>query len=107
MITVARLDDKNRLIGYRRVAKKGKNHIVVPTNCDLPTDGSYRWDGKCFVPRGHGYGQPSRPPIMFDYAVYLMMKALIREKLLPAECEAYVEWYQKNLAQRRNGELAS
>ena len=105
MIQIAKLDKDNRLVGYRRVKKKNKDHVVVPEGCDLPTDGSYRWDSKSFVPLGHGYGKPARSPIASDYAVFLMMRALLNEESLPAECRAYVAWYEENLA-KRNEEMA-
>ncbi len=102
---VAKLDDDNRLIGYRSVKRLVKGHVEVPDNCDLPTDGTYRWDGeKSFVPLGHGYGKPPRPPVSSDYAMFLMMKAWVKGSTVPAECVAWVEWYAHNLA-KRNEEL--
>ena len=105
MIQIAKLDKDGRLVGYKQVKKVTADHVVVPTGCDLPADGSYRWDGKAFVPRGHGYGKPPRPPVASDYAVFLMMRALLEGKSLPAECQDYVTWYEAALA-KRNEELA-
>jgi hypothetical protein len=105
MIQIARLDKNGFLIGYTRVKRVAEKHVVVPEGCDLPTDGSYRWTGKTFIPRGHGYGKPARPPVASDYAMFLMMKALLAGTDLPAECQAYVTWYEQNLA-KRNEELA-
>ena len=104
MKTVAQLDRQQRLVGYRKVKKLSKTHIEVPDDCDLPTDGRYRWDGARFVPLGHGYGKPDNPPVATDFAVFLMMRALVNEQPIPDECRLYVEWYEKNL-RKRNEEL--
>lgn len=105
MKKIAKFDNEGRLVGYRTVTKVTKDQVEVPDNCDLPTDGTYRWDGKSFVPLGHGYGKPARPPVASDYAVFLMMKSWLNDATPPAECRAWVEWYEKNLA-KRNEELA-
>ncbi len=104
MTHIARLDKDGFLIGYTQIKKATKKHVVVPENCDLPVDGSYRWNGKTFIPRGHGYGKPARPPVASDYAMFLMMKAILAGTDLPAECREWVAWYKKNLA-KRNEEL--
>lgn len=101
---VAKLDGDKRLVGYREVKRLTQDHVEVPDGCDLPTDGTYRWDGKSFVPLGHGYGKPPRPPVASDYAMFLMMKAWLNDSTPPAECVAWVEWYELALA-KRNEEL--
>lgn len=105
MKQIAILDKDQRLIGYRKVKKVTKDHVVVPDSCDLPTDGSYRWNGEAFMPRGHGYGKPPRPPVASDYAVFLMMRAFLKGEPLPHECQDYVNWYEDVLA-KRNEEMA-
>ncbi len=105
MTQVARLNEGKYLVGYRQVKKVNESHVVVPDNCDLPVDGSYRWDGERFIPRGHGYGKPSSPPMSADYAMFLTMRALLNDKPIPPEVQLYVTWYEENLA-KRNEELS-
>lgn len=51
MPKTAILDEQDRLVGYEDVDEPG-DRVVVPDNCDLPTDGTYKWlpDRNCFWP---------------------------------------------------------
>ncbi len=107
MITIAKLDEKKRLVGYIRKEEAVLEDLVVPDNCDLQTDGSYEWTGKTFRKLGHGYGKVlSKPPISTDYALYLLIDQYVRMgDAVPIECELWHDWYKKNLA-LRNSELS-
>ena len=100
MAKIAKLDEKGRLVGYLKKAKPAKGDIDVGEACDLPTDGTYKWDAgrQAFVPRGHGLGKPKRPSIAEDFAVYLLMRALVRGEPIPDTCARYVDWYEQHRA---------
>lgn len=101
MTTIARLDDNDRLIGYKKLGKKVKTPdgaIVVDDGCDLPTDGTYKWDQKhnCFMPLGHGFGKPNRAPIPDIQALYLVALTVDNP---PQELRDWMKWYEDNLKQ--------
>ena len=61
---IAVFDANKRLVGTKKKARPGKDDVVLPDNCDLPTDGSYKWADGIFVPLGHGFGPVvAKPPI--------------------------------------------
>lgn len=97
-IRVAVLDKNGRLTGVAMKASLAKGDIEAG---DLPADGTYRWIGKSFVPLGHGHGKPRRPGVDRDYALYLLMRALINGTPIPQECADWCAWYENNgLAER-------
>lgn len=95
---VALLDDSGLLVGYKTVKKPQATDVVVPADCDLPTDNTYRWDKLAgqFIPLGHGHGKPVVPPLTTE----MVMRRLI--ELVPSAGEdlALMEWgnwYDTNL----------
>lgn len=102
-VYVAMLNQHDCLIGYEHVAaNKAEDRIVVPENCDLPVDGSYKWVGeqRCFLPVGAGFGKPKRPPVSPDYAIFLTLRALVNDTPIPDEVGEYVDWYDATLRER-------
>lgn len=104
METIAVFNKEDRLVGYTEVEEVLETDIVFPDGGDLPIDGTYKREGKTLVPLGHGFPKPPKPPVATDYAMYLMMKALVYKEPLPGECSDWVRWYDKNL-KKRNEEL--
>jgi len=101
MATVALLDDNNRLVGLKSKEQPTADDLVVDSNCDLPTDGSYKWSAEqtCFVPLGHGFGPvSSRPPISNMRALYLVAQCLADD--IPQEVRDWMDWYEQNLQKR-------
>lgn len=97
--TVAILDEKKRLVGYKRKVKIGPLDVVVPDNCDLPTNGIYKWDGNRFVPLGHGFPPVvARPPATMDEVMLEIIDGL--GKKTGPKAIAWAEWYRQNLLQR-------
>ncbi len=106
MITVAKLDEKNRLIGYIRKKEASPGEVVVPERCDLPTDGTFICKGGVFNPAGHGHPKPTAPPISTDYVLYLLINQYIKiGDAVPPECEAWHKKKKKNLAGRNKEKL--
>ncbi len=96
---VAILDGNKCLIGARRKAKIGKGDIVLPDDCDLAMDGRYKWDGKAFVPLGHGFGPVvARPPVSEAAVLYMLVEQL--GDAAPAKAREWADWYASNLKQR-------
>ena len=71
---IAILDDDGRLVGYKTKKKPAESDVVVPDDCDLPADGTYKWHEEAFWPVGKGHGKPSRPPIPDHHVLYLIVK---------------------------------
>ena len=66
---------------------------------DLPTDGSYRWDGRQFIPIGFGLeGRVAKPPCSTD----LVLAELIRKLGMDASpiLRDWLAWYEANGAER-------
>lgn len=98
MTTVAILDNKGRLTGYRQKRKAAVNDVVVPDSCDLPTDGSYFWDGAAFFPLGHGAGKvQGQPPVSDARVLHMIVRAMPD---LPAEAHAWADWFEANILSR-------
>ncbi len=96
---IAVLDAKSYLVGYKRKIRQGPLDVVVPDGCDLPTDGTYKWDGKRFVPLGHGFAPiVSRPPATMDEVMLETIEAM-GEKAGP-KARAWADWYRLNLLKR-------
>ncbi len=96
---IAVLDANKRLVGTTKKARPGKDDVVLPDNCDLAVDGSYKWDGKRFVPLGHGFGPVvARPPISETAVLYLLIDALGDDA--PHMARGWADWYAKNLKVR-------
>ncbi len=96
---VAILDKNKRLTGFKSKSRPGKDDVVVPDNCDLETDGSYKWDGTCFVPLGHGFGPVvARSPISEAAVLYLLVDALGGGA--PHQAREWADWYAENLKVR-------
>ncbi len=106
MVTIAKLDDKKRLVKYIRKEKAEQGEVVVPNDCDLPTDGTFIYRDGAFNPAGHGHPKPTSPPISTDYVLYLMIDQYVRMgDAVPTECEAWHTWYKENLAGRNKEKL--
>lgn len=97
--TVAVLDGENKLIGYETV-ENAEGRIVVPDGCDLPADGTYKWDPakRSFIPLGFGFGRPGKPPVDEHYALFQVIRALGKE--VGPEARAWADWYDQNLRQK-------
>lgn len=92
---VAKLDDKNRLIGTTEKKKPGANDIDAG---DLRADGSYKWDPKqkTFIPAGFGFGKPKPPSVDKDRAIYMALRALLDGRSIPQECRDWCAWYERH-----------
>jgi hypothetical protein len=75
-------------------------------SCDLEP-GKYKWDGKSFIPIGHGFGKPEKGRIPDDYAVFLGLKALINGEPIPPEVTEWLDWYESNIAPRHAEKLSA
>ena len=95
MPTVAVLT-ANRLTGLKKIKRPRATDIIVDDGIDLPLDGSYKWDGDtgCFVPLGHGFGQPKPCPVPDTLVLYRLAKAL---KDPPQDVTDWCTWYEGNL----------
>lgn len=93
MSRVATLDANGVLIGVRNISKPKNTDVECG---DLPADGSYRWDGKTFIPLGFGQGKPKRPTVSRDRAIYLTFKALIAGNPIPEECRTWCDWFERH-----------
>ncbi len=96
MTTIAVLDKKFRLVGLRRLGKKvkvPKDAVVVVDECDLPTDGTYKWvpEDEGFMPVGHGFGKPGPAPISTETVVLLLAANMINP---PQEVVDWIKWYK-------------
>jgi hypothetical protein len=109
MTKVAILDEGGLLVGTKTVTSASDSQIDVGEDCDLPTDGTYRWNNerKCFHPIGYGHGKPARPPVSDTQAFYLMMKAVSNLADLPDECKQWMIWYEENLLVRQQERLVA
>lgn len=90
---VAVIDPKGWLVGARETDKPGKGAIDAG---DLPADGSYRWDGERFIPRGHGHGKPNKSQTGHLRATALLIRALTNGTPIPQECRDWADWYERN-----------
>ena len=96
MTTIAILDSNTRLIGLRKLPKRGKvgkGEVEVSDECDLPTDGTYKWmaEDSCFMPVGHGLGKPGPAPISTEHVVFLLAASMNNT---PQEVLDWMEWYK-------------
>ena len=103
---VAILDADDRLVGYEefpddQIPQLREHMVIVPNDCDLPTNGLYKYDRTllCFMPLGAGYGKPSRPPVPPEQVIYHLVTSLQKHFApgLPDECAEYAKWYEKNI----------
>ena len=100
-VLVAVLDDNGHLVGTRR-GKSDSDDVVLPDDCDLPLNGTYKWveDQKCFLPLGTGFPRvATKPPVSETQVLYLIASA-IGEELLPKEVRDWMRWYETNLKKR-------
>lgn len=97
MTTIALLDDKNKLVGYKKKKDPSVSDVVVPDGCDLPGDGSYWYDAEAgaFFPIGRGLGKPKRPPVEDKHVLYLMARAMGGKA--PQEVKEWADWYNDNI----------
>lgn len=96
---IAVLDAQNYLVGYKRKLKPGTLDVVVPDDCDLPPNATYKWDGKRFVPLGHGFPPVvTRPPATMDEVILEVIDGL--GKKAGPKAVAWAEWYRLNLLKR-------
>lgn len=96
---IAVLDDKLTLVGYKEVTSLGDDDVDVGMECDLPVDGTYKYDPqeKTFVPLGHGFGKPKRAPVPDSLVLYILASKM---KNPPQEIRDWCGWYEENLAQQ-------
>ncbi len=96
MTTMAILDSNARLIGLRKLPKQGrgrKGEVEVSDDCDLPTDGTYKWmaDDMCFMPVGHGLGKPGPSPISSEQVIFFLAASMDNP---PQEILDWMKWYK-------------
>ena len=105
MPLIAKLDKNNHLIGYNQKSKPSAKDVVVDDECDLPPDGTYKWDGEsgAFVPVGHGFGRPKKAPISNDRVLYHIVQWMGSDA--PQEVRDWASWYDENM-KRRDEEMA-
>ncbi len=108
MTTIAILDKRSRLIGLHLLEMTcvdeeediweeeaiPKDAVVVVDECDLPTDGTYKWmpEDKCFMPVGHGLGKPGPAPISTETVVLLLASNMDNP---PQEVLDWIKWYRE------------
>ena len=100
-VLIAVLDKNGHLVGTRR-DEPNADDVVLPDDCDLPLNGTYKWmpDQKCFMPLGTGFPRvAAKPPVSETQVLYLLASA-IGEELLPKEVQDWMRWYEKNLKKR-------
>ena len=96
MTTIAILDKNARLIGLRKLSsgkKVRKGTVEVPDECDLPTNGTYKWmaEESCFMPVGHGLGRPGPAPISTEQVILLLATSMNNP---PQEVLDWMKWYE-------------
>lgn len=96
MTQIAILDKNARLIGFRKLSKNGKareDDVEVVDECDLPTDGTYKWmaEDSCFMPVGHGLGKPGPSPIPTEQVIFILASKM---KNPPKEILDWMKWYK-------------
>ena len=97
-VTIAELDNNKVLFGFKIVNEAKDLDVVVPDNCDLPTDFKYKWNGTSFVPLGSGSPRPKSAPISMHFAVYKLMEAVkVQGTKLSAETKLWMKYYEENL----------
>lgn len=100
MPTIAVLDTEDKLVGYEEVTRVEAEQVEVPADCDLPTDGSYKWmPWKAFVPVGYGFTRiPSLAPHSLERVVYAICEVLGQDA--PVEIREWRDWYRQHQKQR-------
>ena len=101
VVLIAVLNENGHLIGTRR-DEPSADDIVLPDDCDLPLNGTYKWmsDRGSFMPLGTGFPRvATKPPVSETQVLYLLASA-IGEDLLPKEVQDWMRWYEKNLKKR-------
>lgn len=87
------LNESNDLVG---IATDG-NGPEVPDDCDLKTDGRYRWDGKTFVPKNPAtQGTIENEPDALR-AIALGFWEINKTIPLPAYTKQWVKWYANSV----------
>ncbi len=96
---VAVLDKQERLVGFKTKARTSESDVVVVEECDLPTDGSYKYDhdNHRFVPLGYGFDRPAPAPVSETRILYLLVRAMEDP---PGEVVEWLAWYETNLARQ-------
>ena len=98
-VLVAGLNSKGWLIGKKRKRKISDDDVVLPDDCDLPTNGTYKWTGSKFEPLGHGFPPiVSRPPVTEAQALFAVIEKLGGN--CPPNARAWADWYDANLRAR-------
>jgi len=96
---VAVLDKKMRLIGTKYKVRVAPDDVALPDDCDLPLNGTYKWQNDSFVPLGHGFPPiSSRPSATEAEALYDLIDMLGTKA--PDKARAWANWYAANLKKR-------
>jgi len=100
------LNEENILIGFKEVEELQEGD-VDGGDADLNISRGYKWTGETFRALGTGYPKPKPHDngVTMEYAIYLMMKALVDGNDIPSECGQWVTWFEKNLKKRQNEKL--
>lgn len=94
MTTVAVLNEQQCFIGTEEV-EDTTGRIVLDEGCDLPKNGSYKWNGVSFLPTDDSPSLEALPAIDPGYVLYLALRALLKGAPMPREVEQYVAWYEQ------------
>lgn len=98
-VTVAILDSSGALVGLERT-EDPTGRVIVVDEVDLPLNGTYKWDprGSCFVPLGHGFGRPQKPPVSDAYALFSVVQSL--GDAAPQPARLWAAWFRDNVQRR-------
>lgn len=104
-VLVAVLDNEQKLVGMTKIdepANRPSDLVFLPDECDLPTDGTYKydWENAQFVPLGHGFGKPEKQPVADSRVMYLLIKEMQADGKSHPELTEWATWYEKTLSNR-------
>ena len=94
LVRIAVLNGQNYLVGYDDVAQPGPADVIVGADCDLASDGSYKWmpEKGYFLPLGFGHGQvPTKSPFPMVYVLARMVEAMGDNA--PEEGKEWLKWF--------------
>jgi len=108
MVTIAKLNSDSFLIGTKKVSEKkaiADKSIIVNDDIDLPLNGTYKWHDtqKCFLPLGHGFDSPKRPPVADALVLYRICQS---RKKPHKQVREWMNWYEESMLTKHE-ELAS
>lgn len=98
-MTVAKLSKDGFLIGVDKKEHPSENDVVVPSNFDLPFDGTYKWDfkTKTFAPKGSG-GTVRLKDCSIHHLLVLYQLTKLMSDVGP-DIKSWQKWYEKTWLQ--------